>query len=165
MRSLINLVENPVPSILVIVHPGSACGSADFHLGRSQAGAERDGLVIEINGWQGGVIVVDGELSDELPRYGELNAAILGCLARAASKQLTSMRVFACDNLTADWPAKVKRTIARLKLPKETRFVVTGAWYCRDDTSGCVNTAYDIVASLGYPVEVGEWAVVDPECS
>jgi hypothetical protein len=84
--------------ILVIVHPGSACGSADFNYGsRSAADAERNGLIHEWNNWQGGAIVIDGELSDELPDYPELNAALTGVVDRAKAAGRTSIREYGQD--------------------------------------------------------------------
>jgi hypothetical protein len=62
--------------LLVIVHPGSACGSADFNLGKFEARAARDTLRGAIEDWEGGVIVIDGELSDELEHVPSLARAM-----------------------------------------------------------------------------------------
>jgi hypothetical protein len=39
--------------ILVIVHPGSACGSADFQIEKCDAQTDRDGLCRQIDCWNG----------------------------------------------------------------------------------------------------------------
>ena len=68
--------------ILVLVHPGSACGSADMNLGKFEARAARAELAYELDYWHGTLLVIDGELSDELPWYPQLDRAITECLAR-----------------------------------------------------------------------------------
>lgn len=52
--------------ILVIVHPGSACGSAEMNLGKDNAQVQRLDMQQLIEGWEGGVVIIDGTLSDEL---------------------------------------------------------------------------------------------------
>lgn len=163
MRKLIEAASHRTAAVLVIVHPGSACGSADSHLGRFQARAGRDGLVLEANGWRGGVIVIDGALSDELPRYPAWNAAINGCLTRAKAQGLVSLRVFACDDETPNWPGVFAKAVAALRVPKKSSFEVSGAWYCPDDSAGCVNAAYDALTAMGYHADVSDYAIVDPD--
>lgn len=45
----------PNSQILVLVHPGSACGSADFNIGTKAAREARDGLCRELSNlfWMG----------------------------------------------------------------------------------------------------------------
>lgn len=152
-----------IPQVMIVTHPGSCCGSANDLLGRMEANGGRDDITFALNKWQGGVIVVDGDLSDELPSYPGFDRAIKGALSRAAAAGLPSMRVFACDDLTPNWPKKVKRAIAALGLRPGTHFVVTGAWYLRNGEAGCVNAVYDEIAELGFPVEVHDSAIVDPD--
>ena len=64
--------------ILVVVHPGSLCGSADFNVGVDAAAKARQALIHEIQRATGaGVIVIDGDLSDELnqEKYADLDGA------------------------------------------------------------------------------------------
>jgi hypothetical protein len=142
---------------LVIVHPGSCCGSANDHYGsRSTANAVRDGLVYEWNSWQGGVIVIDGELSDELPDYPELNSALSGILARAKQNGLISIRRFGHD---PDQVSVIKTLLKKLNLPTgAVHFDVTGAWYY-NDTEGCVTSVYDAITSLGYKATISDYAL------
>lgn len=143
--------------ILVIVHPGSACGSANDHYGSSSiANAERDGLVSEFNGWQGGVIVIDGELSDELPDYPQLNGALTGVLARAKQHGDVAIRQYGHD---PDQIRVIKQILRKLKLPvDQVAFEVTGAWAYSEE-EGCVTSVYDAITSLGYRADVSPTAL------
>lgn len=147
--------------MLVVVHPGSACGSADFNLGRVDARAARDALVSEIVAWSGPVVVVDGVLSDELQGQA-LGKAIEDAIGRAEAAGHPVLRVFACDGETEDWPAVVSAALDGMGLPRDIQAVVTGAWYFEDGSSGCVNAVYDLVTSRGGTAEVGWSAVRDP---
>lgn len=71
-----------VHRVLVLVHPGSACGSANFNIGKFEARAARDALCSELDNWRGDVLVIDGELSDELEFYPSFDLAIRDCLQR-----------------------------------------------------------------------------------
>jgi hypothetical protein len=156
MRDLINLTkalfenegEQAVEPLLILVHPGSACGSADFNLGRSVAKAERQGLITDLNNSNGGLLVVDGDISDELPRYPALKGAIDEALARAKSRGLIAQRVFACDMKTTNWPTKVKKMVQNMQLDPQTPIEVTGAWV--DGETGCVVAVYQTLQSLGF---------------
>lgn len=106
-------------------------GNAVTSCGRARESHPCDGasgLGLRLNGWQDGVIVIDGELSDELPRYPQFNQAIQGVLARAKAKGLLSIRRMVDD------PAQIrviKAILTRLKIPKDqSYFKVTGAWAC-----------------------------------
>lgn len=149
--------------LMVLVHPGSACGSANDLLGRYDAQAGRDGLVIDLNDWNGHIIVADGELSDEIPSYRLYNTAILNALQRAEANGLVSGRVFACDNMTENWPSVVFAQIEKIGLSKDTPIKLTGAWYLDDDSSGCVNSMERILKSNGYnKAYVSDFAIRDP---
>ena len=64
------------PRLLVLVHPGSTCGSADFHHGRQMATEERHHLADFIRRWEGHLVVLDNDLSDEISSYPLLQSAI-----------------------------------------------------------------------------------------
>ena len=163
MKNFANIIESAQQNkILIVVHPGSACGSADFNLGRSGAQGERSYLANDIAQWRDGVIVVDGALSDELPRYGELNQAIVGVLDRANQKGLLSIRVFACDDETPDWTNVVGTKVLE-HIPRDASLELTGAWYFQDDSAGCVNAVYDEAKKLGFHnLTVRDSAITDP---
>lgn len=69
--------------VLVLVHPGSACGSADFNLGSSEASDARSRLANDLALWHGDIIVMDGFLSDEIATHPALDEAIQDALRRA----------------------------------------------------------------------------------
>jgi hypothetical protein len=153
----------PVAPLLVLTHPGSACGSADHLLGRYDARASRDGLIIELERWTGHILVVDGELSDEIPQYMTYARALDGALHRAKNAGLFSSRIFACDNLTPNWPPKVAKAVKALKLPAETPIVVSGAWHCPGEKFGCVNATDRALKRTGFiNVRISDYAVIDP---
>lgn len=142
--------------ILVLVHPGSACGSADMNLGKFEARAARAELAYELDHWHGTLLVIDGELSDELPWYPQLDRAITECLARGAHLPVPSRRVLGDD------PAQVESArefAAQIGPAAAAGFRVTGAWYHPEDGGGCVGSVVDELRRLGYPAEVSDNAV------
>lgn len=142
--------------ILVIVHPGSACGSADFNLGVFSAENARDDLMGAIEAWNGPVVVVDGELSDELPRYRLLDEAILKALARAGAN---GARVMACDSW-GETHLAAERAIKVLGLdPAKDRVVVTGCWFDPSGSSGCVNAVEKDFLARGFGARIDLSAV------
>lgn len=159
MRNFINLVEGAqLQHILVIVHPGSACGSADFNLG-SAAFSERDFLTNDIANWSGGVIVIDSELGVELalPKYRHLSNAIDAAVSRAKSKGLIAIRRQGND------PAQVRvirQIVKKLSLqPHNVGFEITGAWFHSLDGGGCVGSVHNALKNLGFRVVVRDSAL------
>ncbi len=166
MRNYIDLIESAQQQLLlIVVHPGSACGSADFNLGRQEARAEREYLASDIMNWDGGVLIVDGELSDELPQYSELDGAIKSALTKAKNRGLISERIYACDNTGSpthggNWCAAVAASVAHL--PRDIKVEITGIWYFENDEAGCVNAVYDTLSALGFSPQVRDSAIRDP---
>ena len=150
MRSLIDLVESASDDktpLLFVVHPGSACGSADFNIGEEDAAADRAKLEAFLNAWTGGVIVLSGEHDAELRkrRYRSLGLAIEGALATAQGTGV-SMTVAAPDPKQM----AVSRKLAnKLGLTIDHPIVVTGAWASRGD-SGCVNSVVEALTAAGF---------------
>ncbi len=151
-------VKSDKAPILVIVHPGSACGSADFQIGKYDAEAARDGLRHQFDRWNGGVIVLEGELDDELSDrwYRHLGESISAVLARAKASGQVSLKRKAFD------PDQVSVIKNILKEPacRSDRFVVTGAWAYADGT-GCVNSVLEAINSVGLSAEVSDMALSD----
>ncbi len=143
----------------MLVHPGSACGSANYHLGRRAAAECRAEIAALLENWTGGFIVLDGDLSDELPEYPAFNTAISACLRRARRRGAISVRSEAQD---PDQVAVIGDLVKRLEVAGQT-FEVTGAWYDPTDESGCVNSVVTELARRGFVVEVASAAVVLPE--
>lgn len=161
-------LEAGTRDVLVVVHPGSACGSADYNIGRFEARAARDALVTALKTWHGGVLVIDGELSDELPDFPALNGAIDVALSQARDRGHTSLRVVGDD------PDQVKRISEFVKkggsAVREFQYEVTGAWYHPEDGSGCVGSVITQLQKMGCKARVHESAVElsmddDPEPS
>ncbi len=151
-------MTDPRP-LLVLVHPGSACGSADFHHGRSYASAEREALADRLRGWQYDLVVVDSDLSDEIRRYPVLMSAIESALARAASTG-HGARLLACDDQEdydgCDWVSQVRDHVLALGT---VNAIVTGAWHHVDDDHGCVNAVYDVLTREGLKVDIDDSAL------
>lgn len=151
---------SPTNQILVLVHPGSACGSATSNIGRQSANAARDGLCLELRTWTGGLIVLDGELSDELPSYPSLQDAINAALQRANSAGQVSIRRMAND---PDQVTEIKSIISDLGARKAL-FVVTGAWYQSSDGGGCVGSVLEALRDAGCEAKLSDYAVdIDAE--
>lgn len=152
--------ETPSSPLLVLVHPGSACGSADFNLGREIAEFDRETLAHTLDLWNGGIVVIDGSLSDELPRssYRRLGLAIENCLERAAASGLISHREWGCDDVAPHQSDAARTVVSRFHLlPISTHIVATGCWYDdSDDDAGCVNDVADVLSALGFDVKIDE---------
>ena len=151
--------------VLVVVHPGSACGSADMTLGREDAARCRDVLEEAIASWRGGVAVIDGFLSDELdlPAYSALGDAVRDALARARSQGHVSLRIYGSDDEDRDqmWAAAelARRDILR---PEVHQVEVTGCWHDPQGRSGCVTSVWQVLEQLGFSARVAASAVQEP---
>lgn len=155
--------KTPSSPLLVLVHPGSACGSADFSLGRYIADGERDFLAYTLDRWNDGIIVIDGSLSDELSScgYRRLGTAIEDCLKRAGANGFIAHREWGCDDVAPHQSDAARAVISRFSLsPETTRIVATGCWYDdTDENTGCVNDVADVFSSLGFNVAVDDSAI------
>lgn len=142
--------------VLILVHPGSLCGSADMNLGRYDARAVRDGIITELDGWTGPIVVIDGALSDELEQYSTLGIAIDAAVLRAQSSGLTGMRIMGDDDSDFNQVSAIRKIVADGVLgATEHSPKITGAWYHPDeDDFGCVNSVYDALVGLGFLPDV-----------
>lgn len=152
--------------ILVIVHPGSACGSADMNLGRDEACRQRLDMQLLVQGWEGGVLVIDGELSDELeqgrPSHVEWGQAIKGALARAAEAGLVSERMRGDDAEEFHQEAAMAALLEKHALtPESAEFGLTGAWYESNTGGGCVGGVHQMLVDLGYAANIELDGVMD----
>ena len=142
---------------LIIVHPGTACGSANMNLGKSQASGDRDALANDINGWTGNVMVIDGDFSDELPYYSNLDHAIQNAVAKAD----IGFRIFGDDDISDDWVGDAMMALKKLNLPKDTAFEITGAWHHPDhENTGCCNAMRDALRHVGYKANI-RWSALE----
>ena len=137
-------------TLLVVVHPGSACGSADFNLGAATAAHRRCALIADLDAWSGPLLVIEGSL--EL--YTTVAVAIDAALDRARSARLLADRLWGCDDVPPhqDEAARSAARLHRLS-PRRWRISVTGAWTDRDG-GGCVGDVATTFRSLGFSVEI-----------
>ncbi|MAM38812.1 MAG: hypothetical protein CL949_10010 [Erythrobacter sp.] len=117
--------------MLVVVHPGSACGSADFNLGLIEGSRVRERLARTILGWTDEIVVVDNDLSDELETY-----AMLGLAIANASGRKSAVRVGG-DSGKSGWAENVAGQIC--KVAKHKNVYLTGAWHQPSDEQGCID--------------------------
>lgn len=132
---------------LILVHPGSLCGSADFNLGPAEARRVRQSVIDDLNHWEGGVLVLDGDLSDELARHEDLKTAIDDALARARAAGIG-------QRLAADDPEHIEialEFLAEKAIAKDTPIRLTGAWHHPDEAdTGCVTTCHAELVRNGF---------------
>lgn len=139
--------------VLVVVHPGSCCGSATENLGRGLADDCRADLVRELDVWKGDVLVLDGALSDELQTCPDLDRALKAAVARAPHGR----RIHACDDVPPHPDAALPAFLRNMKWrPGEVAMTVTGAWYDPGDRFGCVNGVMDILRRRGFEAFVAD---------
>ena len=115
--------------LLFLVHPGSVCGSANFNIGESKADWFRAQIQTDLDQWHGGIIVLDGELSDELTYYPELSTTINNAVYKAHQRSQISVRARADDPDHVDIALNLLRN---MKLPQDTPISITGwaSWRC-----------------------------------
>jgi hypothetical protein len=79
---------------LILVHPGSACGSADFNIGRDLADECRLDLIRCLNLRTDNILILDNSFGDELLEtpYKALNDAINTAIGRSQSLGKTAIR-------------------------------------------------------------------------
>ncbi len=136
--------------ILILVHPGSTCGSANFNLGQDLASASRRELVQDLQSWKGHFLVFDGNLSDELPRFKELNQAMLGCAIRTEENGFQALRINACDNSEYTQDDATLDIFLNQSIDRQTKIKLTGAWYNPISNDGCLFSVCEILYDLGY---------------
>ncbi len=143
--------------LLVVVHPGSACGSADFNLGKSVGQAARDYLASDIASWNGPILIIDGELSDELPNYPQLNTAINHALAYAKTNRMISTRIYGDDSASMHQAHAARQFIKQNLNPAEWHIELTGAWV--DNKIGCVVDVRNVFHRLGFITNIRDSAL------
>ncbi len=144
-------------TLLIVVHPGSCCGSADFNLGTDVAEDARATLADDLDAWDGAVAVIDGDLSSELRQraYRSFGSALEGALERAASAGLPAIRIRGGDDEEFDQVAAALSLAATLGLTEGAWTVdVTGAWYDPSGSDGCVNSVVEALENVGVPTAV-----------
>lgn len=126
---------------MVLVHPGSACGSADFNLGDGAAEL-RNALAREVMEWEHDLLVIDGELSDELEHYPVMGIALDNASDR---RDRRIVRLVACDLTLDDWPSAVAHRFSSDWPGGPHDVTITGAWL-HEDGGGCVNAVAQVIS-------------------
>ena len=156
-------LKAPKKTVLILVHPGSACGSAIANLGSQLAHSYREGLIRDLSKWTGDMLVIDGELSEELKdrAFRDLGRAIEGTLGRCRAAGHRARRSWGCDNIP---PHQADRIQAWLKdgtlNPQTMRISLTGAWY-NEEGGGCVGGVEQDLLKAGFEVEVRDSVVCE----
>ncbi|MDD2765741.1 MAG: hypothetical protein PHE83_17400 [Opitutaceae bacterium] len=129
--------------LLIVVHPGSLCGSADMHL-RGWAESTRDMIAHEISKWIGDVAVIVGFLDEELdrPQYAGLEEALRRATYRTFGEPLSESLRHAAG-----------RIAEHFGLGKGDQVTVTGAWNDRDGT-GCVTSVARALRRKAFDVRI-----------
>lgn len=143
--------QSPLTPLLIIVHPGSLCGSADFNLGRDEAKQVRKRIQAELASWSGSVLVLHGDLSDELANYPALESAIEDSVCRA-SKSALRFGGFGVE-VDADDPDHSEialQEMDNLGVSKDAPILISGAWFDPTEKSGCINALRDCLAAAEY---------------
>lgn len=123
---------------LIVVHPGSMCGSGDFN-DPENAATGRAALIDAVAEWRGRCFVIDGFLSDELalPEYEALGSALSGGRIK---------RVFDCAARSRAFPQTSLQYLST-RLLTDVPVYVAGAWYGQ---SGCVRAITDGLRDMGF---------------
>jgi hypothetical protein len=157
--------------LLIIVHPGSACGSADMNLGRDNADMQRLEMQMLVEGWEGGIVVIDGDLSEELtPNYGrhaweQWGLAINAALEKAQENGHMSLRVMGDDGGMSELNQMeaVSKLVKDYGLTKKnTAITLTGAWV-DDEGGGCVHSVREELEQFGFKPRIEDAMDLDFE--
>lgn len=147
---------------MLLVHPGSAIGSAAMTLGRQDARAAREFLADDVAAWRGPFFVIDGSLSDEVPSHARFHTAIETALKQAKT---LGRRIWGCDDVAPHLSESLPALLASLPqiAPETHRFELTGCWATRHGKWGCVNAAADVLIALGFETDIRDSAIYEPE--
>jgi len=153
--------------MLVIVHPDSACGSADFNLGRECAEYQRLEMQLLVEQWEGGVLVLDGGMTDELDGFrrswNEWGTTIKNAIKRASENGFIAERVLAADGSEYPQQQAIVDLVNKYALtPTNTDIVLTGAWV-DDDGGGCVHSVREELEKIGFTPTVEDAMNLDFE--
>lgn len=161
---------------LVLVHPGSLCGSATSALGRWEASCAREAVLDEVSQHEGNLIVIDGFLSDELSY--EENHLINEALTLQKQGGHTAMRIWGCDAGEDPFPGwkgcgegdlifdgQSEAAISISNKIAETVIEVTGAWAREDLSSGCATSVLMALRELlpGDAVDFSDTVLHEPD--
>lgn len=139
----------PGDTVLLMVHPGSACGSANFNIGQIQADQGRAGLIEDIdhavqNNMH--IIVLSGDFDDEIPYFPDLNKAYGEAIKPVAGR--VRKAVYAGDPDQIDVTQEIVKGLGGKA--KDIHFLVSGCCLLDADKEvkeGCVGSVYETLKS------------------
>ena len=159
--------QPPMPTIerlLIVVHPGSLCGSADMNLDTPASQGARNAVAEDIDNHVahgGSIALLHGFLSDELPKHPTLNNSIMKAAATARAHGQIGAHRFGCDNLEPRLEEGLDQIVRDLALdPAYTEVTLTGAWYDPVNREGCVNATQRYLQEKGFRTRVLDSAAV-----
>jgi hypothetical protein len=158
-----NAHKSEKTTVLILVHPGSACGSANYNLGSQLGSAYREQLAGDLSRWTGDMLVIDGGLSEELkePDFQNLGQAIKEALGRCRSAGFRTRRSWGCDNTPPHQADRIRSWTEDGTLdPAKMRVSLTGAWY-NEDGGGCVGDVETALKAAGFEVDVRDSVVCE----
>ena len=129
-----------------------------MNVGKIAARDARHQVARDLLKHRGSVLILHGDLSDELPSYPILQSAI--SRAMAFRRDLT---IGFGAQVAADDPDHAQICVDELRkrnVPKDMPIKLTGAWYVPDNSYGCVNSTRDALLAGGFTdVEVADSAL------
>ncbi|MEP3665823.1 MAG: hypothetical protein ABJN42_03705 [Roseibium sp.] len=162
--------------VCVLVHAGALFTSARGQVDACDIEDAINGILSDIASAEG-LVVIDGMLSDAIPRV--MNAAIEEKLMEAAAAGKPAYRLWGCDagehpfpgwESFGDLPSPVgdgqeemaERVAPHLKGCND--ILVTGAWATSDGSSGCVCSVVDALRLSGLTgVRLSDSALLEPD--
>jgi hypothetical protein len=136
--------------LCVIVHPGSLCGSADFDLGREGGDALRKAVLEDLASLSGHILVIHGELSDEIAAYPEVLEGLQALRSRSKGNGHSYTSIKACSLGAEDWEQDVADALEKLlkRIGHLPPCLITGAWFYGDG-NGCVEAVAEMATQAG----------------
>jgi hypothetical protein len=132
-------------ALLVVVHPGSLCGSFWFNGGTQVV---LDDLLAEIEGWQGTTVGVANDLHDELDNDEEVAGAYRPIVAQE----------FEADGFENEFRRAAAEIVAAYPVAHLSEIRLTGAWVGKDGCVTCLAQALTKRVKGRVPVVISEFA-------
>ncbi len=115
-------------NILLIISPGSACGSTYHKLGYTKSGQAHEKIAKTIRNWKDDIIIIDCHVSEELSHYPLLELAIQKQQERSEHKEILFDR-YECHKVKeGQWVKDIAKHIIGKRIYNQNIYV-TGAWH------------------------------------
>ncbi|MDF8362043.1 hypothetical protein [Achromobacter anxifer] len=107
----------------------------------------RDAVTTTLQNWNGGLLVLHGDLCDELCWYPQLRKAIDNALTRSRAAGGLCEAVEAPD---PDHPEIALKLLRAWGATTGAPLRLTGAWFDPTDASGCINSTCEALRLAGF---------------